>query len=138
MKKLVLVFLMMPFTLNAQTTTPPKGTNTIIIHGNISIDVVVKNLKERGYRVANDGYGGITTIPKVLENHGWLQMNVDVKDTTVSISGLFGETTAYRVITPELLKNKETYGGHFLGGAMNILIDFANSLHGNSFEFKTF
>lgn len=135
MNKLVLVFLILPFMLKAQQQ-PPKGSNTIIVHGNFSVDVVVKNLKALGYRVANDGYGGLTTIPKVAENHGWLEVIVDVNDSAISITGLFGETAAYKVITPELLKNKESYGGHFLGDSFSYLIAFAKSLNGTSFEYK--
>jgi hypothetical protein len=103
-----------------------KETNAIIVH-NVTVEQCIKMLKTSGYRVTYEGYGGITTIKKRMENHGELEIFVDIKDSSAIITGLFEG----KIMTPELFKFKESYGGHDISSSFNFLIDFAKSLGGS-------
>jgi hypothetical protein len=131
MKNLVLVVLFFPLFANAQKLD--KETNTIIVHGHFSVEQVAKTLESLKYRVANDGFGELTTLMKFMQNHGELQINVSVRDSVVIITGIF----EHRIITANLFHNKESYGGHDISDSINFLIDFANALKGYSIEFVT-
>ena len=123
MKYLLLATLFTPCIGYCQQEVP-KGTNIILVKtGNIKQIVLL--LEQKGYSVANDGFGVLTTIPKRLSNHGTIMITVKIKDSVSYISGIFEE----RIITPELFKNKDSYGGHDLSGSFNILNDIALALH---------
>jgi len=111
--------------LNSKCQEPPKGTNLITIK-NFDIKLVVLTLEENGFSVANDGYGVITTIPKRMPNRGVIMITAKIKDSLTFLSGVFED----QVITPELFKNKESYGGHQLSGSFDVLNEIAKSLHG--------
>ena len=102
---------------------PPKGSNQIIIKP-VSQEQVVRALQSFGYIVANDGYGILTTVPKRLASGGVMTITVKVKDSVATMSGIFEK----KVVTPELFKFKESYGGHYLGGKFDSLIAIAKSL----------
>jgi hypothetical protein len=123
MKKLFILIFLIPTICFSRD--PPKGTNTIIVK-NVTVESVVKHLEAMEFNVANDGFGTITTFPKILGNHGKMQIMVSVKDSVAYITGVFEN----KEITPELFKNKESYAGHDLSGTFNIMKAFAESLKG--------
>ena len=125
------MILLLSLALNSKCQEPPKGTNLIIVK-NSDIKLVVLTLEEKGFSVANDGYGVLTTIPRRQPNRGVIMITAKIKDSLTYLSGVFED----QVITPELFKNKESYGGHQLSRSFDVLNEIAKSLHGEISYFK--
>lgn len=103
----------------------PKETNTIIIKG-INLKSIVESLEEKDFNVAYDGFSTVSTIPKRISNHGIIFFTIKIKDSLAYMKGNFDG----KEITPELFKNKESYGGHDLSGMFDYMDEIAKSFHG--------
>ncbi|HLK27139.1 MAG TPA: hypothetical protein VKT28_01055 [Puia sp.] len=123
MRSYFFVLLFIPIICISQNI--PKETNTIIVKG-VNLKHIVESLEEKDFNVAYDGFSTISTIPKRISNHGIVFFTIKIKDSLAYMKGNFEG----KEITPELFKNKESYGGHDLSGMFDYMNEIAKSFKG--------